>query len=263
MIYLITPTGARPQQIQHCAEWMQKQTYTGEVTWIIIDDCLPVTTEFIKDDFKENWKIIKVFPRPAWSPGENTQARNLSAGLAKVDNKKENIVFIIEDDDYYKPIYLDKMIDKMGNYQVIGETNTIYYNPMTRRYCDNNNKEHASLFQIAFRASMIPTFTNCFKQKFIDCTFFKMLDKNQVNLFHDGTLAIGIKGIPGRGGIGAGHSIHFTALFDRDLIVLKSLIGEDAEKYRGYYNENIAQRVRYPSQKRIPRDGTLFKARRY
>jgi len=32
MIYLITPTGARPQQIKHCAEWMQNQTYKGEVT---------------------------------------------------------------------------------------------------------------------------------------------------------------------------------------------------------------------------------------
>ena len=108
MIYLITPTGARPQQIRHCAEWMKNQTYTGKATWIIVDDGLPETTEFIKEDFKENWEIIKVFPRPAWMPGMNTQGRNIAAGLSKVENGKDNIVFIIEDDDYYKPVYIEK-----------------------------------------------------------------------------------------------------------------------------------------------------------
>ena len=47
MIALITPTGARERQIQLCAQWMKQQTYTGDVTWIIVDEAIPVTDNFI------------------------------------------------------------------------------------------------------------------------------------------------------------------------------------------------------------------------
>lgn len=265
MIYLITPTGARPQQIRHCANWMKNQTYKGEVTWIIVDDGNPVTTDFIKQDFKENWTIIKNYPKPVWTPGVNTQARNLSAGLSKVKNEKDNIIFIIEDDDYYKPVYIERMVERMGNHMVIGETNTIYYNVVTRRFADNGNKSHASLFQLAFKANMIPAFINCLNNRFIDFVFCNSV-KNQILLFHSGTLAIGIKGISGRGGIGAGHSLNFTAIYDKDMAFLKSMIGEDAGAYAKYYNEKAyaqpVQHVNIRGRRHIQLDGTLFKARR-
>lgn len=259
MIYLITPTGSRPQQIQHCADWMRAQTYTDEVTWIIIDDCLPVTTDFITENFRD-WKIIKIYPKPTWQRGMNTQGRNISAGIDIVSRlaTEEDIIFIIEDDDYYKPIYLERMIIRMGNYKLIAETNTIYYNVITRSFADNCNKQHASLFQIAFKPSLIPFFIQCLQAKFIDCTFFSIVNKSLINLFHDGTLAVGIKGIPGRGGIGAGHSLGFMHNNDSGLLALKSIIGEDAEKYRNYYNGNPI-RTQYNRPNRYP----LFKARRY
>jgi len=260
MIYLITPTGARPQQIRHCAEWMQNQTYAGEVTWIIIDDCLPLTTDFIPENFRENWKLIKLYPKPTWQHGMNTQARNISAGidvLLRIANE-EDVIFIIEDDDYYKPVYLERMIARMGDFKLIGETNTIYYNVTTRSFADNCNKLHASLFQVAFRPSLIPLFIQCFSAKFIDCTFFSVVNKNLIHLFHEGTLAIGIKGLPGRGGIGAGHSSAFMHNNDSNFSALKSLIGEDAEKYRNYYNGRPPQ-VQYTRRNSYP----LFKARRY
>jgi glycosyltransferase involved in cell wall biosynthesis len=268
MIYLITPTGSRPAQIRHCADWMRNQTYKGEVTWIIIDDCLPLTTDFITEDFREKWKIIKRYPKPAWQNGMNTQARNISDGINLISHyvTEDDIIFIIEDDDYYKPVYLERMIERMGEFKIIGETNTIYYNVITRRFADNCNKQHASLFQIAFKPSMIPLFVQSFKAKFIDCTFFSVINESLVNLFHDGTLAVGIKGLPGRGGIGAGHSSGFMANNDTNLRFLKNLIGEDAEKYRDYYNDKIVTKtihVNANRQRRINRNGTLFKSRMY
>ena len=50
------------------------------------------------------------------------------------------------------------------------------------------------------------------------------------------------------------------------LQVLKNLIGEDAEKYRAYYNEKIVTKtihVYSNRQRRIHHNGTLFKSRRY
>jgi len=218
-----------------------------------------LTTEFIAESFKENWKIVKAYPKPTWQHGMNTQARNISAGIDYVSHSatSEDIIFIIEDDDYYKPIYLERMVFHMGDFKVIGETNTIYYNVITRRYADNQNRQHASLFQIAFKPEMVPIFLQTFKAKFIDCTFFSLIDKNLVNLFHDGTLAVGIKGIQGRGGIGAGHSPAFTANNDYSFGFLKSIIGEDSEKYKHYFNG-----IGSIPQRRVG-GRPLFSARRY
>lgn len=43
MIVLITPTGARKNQFELCMRWMLRQTYQGNVVWIIVDDPVPVT----------------------------------------------------------------------------------------------------------------------------------------------------------------------------------------------------------------------------
>jgi hypothetical protein len=75
MIVLLTPTGARGVQFGLCALYMERQTYTGEVTWIIVDDAIPRTTDQVKDGFKANWHIVKINPNPVWQQGQNTQSR--------------------------------------------------------------------------------------------------------------------------------------------------------------------------------------------
>jgi hypothetical protein len=62
-----------------------------------------------------------------------------------------------------------------------------------------------------------------------------------VNLFNEGNLAIGMKGMAGRGGIGAGHKRDLfgrTGHEDRNMIWLRSQIGEDISLYLKYNNEN-------------------------
>lgn len=240
MIALITPTGARPNQFALCKKWMQNQVYHGKVVWIIVDDAVPLSTEIVQEDFRENWTIHKVYPTPAWS-GENTQARNIKAGLSFLtDNYKESEidgVFIIEDDDYYKPVYLEIMTRLFGNFSIIGETNTIYYNVVTRRFVVNPNRTHASLFQTAFRYDAIPYFEKCYYHPFIDCVLWNLIPNRY--LFFNNYLSVGMKGMPGRGGIGAGHKSAFTMKADMNMIYLKTIIGEkDASEYAGYYSNS-------------------------
>ena len=54
-----------------------------------------------------------------------------------------------------------------------------------------------------------------------------------VNLFINLQLAIGIKGMPGRSGIGTGHKLGngFTGIKDADLSKLKEFMGEDYKYY--------------------------------
>jgi hypothetical protein len=242
MIALITPTGARAEQFKLCQMFMERQTYRGDVIWIIVDDCLPLTTNSVGEGFKDKWTIIKVYPTPAWMPGDNTQGRNIQYGINVLfrNYKEKDIeaVFIIEDDDYYRPIYLESMMSRFGNFDTIGERNTIYYNVLFRGYVTNDNIKHASLFQIAFTPKVLPIFEQCYSQKFIDFVFFS-LAKN-VNLFNAGNLAIGIKGMRGRPGIGAGHvraMYNSQNRLDLSMNWLHGQIGEDARLYEKYYND--------------------------
>lgn len=241
MIALITPTGARSKQIKLCAEWMRRQTYDGAVLWVIVDDCIPVTTDCIPADFRKNWVIEKVYPKPVWKHGENTQARNLLAAIGVVRKYTQvTEIFIIEDDDYYTPQYIDVMHKKLQGFNAAAQVDTLYYNVQTHVNKRHNNKKHGSLFQTGFVSAILPVFENAVKgnSKFIDIYFWHLIGLSKVNLFsYETDLAIGMKGMPGRGGIGNGHRMR-SALQANDksgritgFLSLKHLIGMNYLSY--------------------------------
>jgi hypothetical protein len=239
MLALITPTGARPQQLQLCAKYMANQTYAGAVLWIIVDDALPQSSDFIAEDFRPNWQVLKVYPQPPWEAGQNTQGRNLKAGidalLAAVPVRDIEAIFIIEDDDYYKPHYLTAMAAQLDGALAFGETHTVYYNVRLRRWIEHENAEWSSLFQTAMRPAALKWFNMLYGEKFIDYAFFRLCPK--VKLFRTSEkLSIGMKGIAGRAGIGAGHGYIPHMLADHDATKLAALLGADAEPYLQYYD---------------------------
>jgi hypothetical protein len=235
MIALITPTGARPYQIQLCAFYMQRQTFAGEVCWVVVDDCQPRTTDFLTKEFRAGWEIIKVHPRPYWHAGQNTQGRNLAAGVAALlaAHKAKDIeaIYIIEDDDWYRATYLQEMYVAVRDYQLTAETHTVYYNIEFMRWHENQNDRWGSLFQTVFKPSVLSEFEKIYTEKFIDYVLFKAVTKG-VNLFRrTEKLAIGIKGQAGRSGIGAGHRFNTTLKPDPTGQQLREYIGNDAKYY--------------------------------
>lgn len=236
MIVLITPTGGRPDQIRLCAEFMNDQDYQGDVLWIVVDDCLPRTTDFLMDDFGRDWEIAFVYPDPPWKQGDNTQGRNIGEAIKLIrhvveDNDVEGI-FIIEDDDYYSPGYLTSMLRHLKGYDLAGETHTIYYTVKYRGWFMNQNAQHSSLFQIAFTPKVIDDLESVLHYKYIDIYFCQSVQNK--NLFRDGNLAVGIKGLPGRGGIGNGHGNLTSYEKDYDLKQLIKFIGKHAASYVKY-----------------------------
>ena len=238
MIVLITPTGSRYDQIMLCAHYMKRQTYEGKVLWLIVDDGVKRTTDSITTEFKCNWEIVKLYLTPSWRPGQNTQARNLYTATEhlRLNYSEDDIegIFIIEDDDYYKANYLEEMMKRFGDYDIIGEKNTVYYNVKWRNYYRHPNTTHASLFQTAFSIKALSLFEQSLGVKFIDCLFWeKGVNKH---LFNAGDLAVGMKGIPGRAGIGMGHNRNSGMTNDLALHKLRELIGDDCEFYASYGN---------------------------
>ena len=236
---------------------MKSQTYKGQVTWIIVDDADPRTTDCVKVGFN-GWDIRKIYPKPQWQEGENTQCRNLLAGLTELEKMQGvEAVLIIEDDDYYRPNYIEEMAKRMGDYDVIGETHTIYYNVNNRTYCKNNNSYHSSLFQVAFNPRCIEQIKeSCYikTHEYIDLRIFQLV--SNVGLFRAGDLAVGMKGMAGRGGIGVGHVMR--GIDDFHMKKLQSLIGDDFRAYEKYYNSKAVPVPKKINPNNAPLSQTMF-----
>lgn len=224
MLTLLTPTGARPVAFALCERWMVAQDYTGPVRWLVVDDGpepQPVTLA------RDGWVVEVVRPAPAWREGKNTQARNLLAGLAYC--RATDHVVVIEDDDHYAPNWLRHVAGELERAQLVGERRSRYYNLATRQGREMGNTAHASLCSTAVRGRAVDALRrSCRHGRGIDMHLWRTFTDR--HLF-DGRRVTGIKGLPGRGGIGIGHSRTFEGTADPDGALLRQWIGDAAEAY--------------------------------
>lgn len=224
MLTLLTVTGERPKAFALCEEWMRRQTYTGQVRWVIVDDGRTEQKINFQPE-RGTWHIEVYRPDTPWQPGQNTQARNLLLGLFVIHNH-ENLV-IIEDDDYYAPDWLETVERELEKAELVGETNARYYNLNKRMGREMENFRHSSLCSTAMRGQAIETFRSVCRPgiQFIDHILWQA-HSNQ-RLFK-GHRVVGIKGLPGRQGIGMGHDKKFTGIRDNGGKLLTEWIGLDA-----------------------------------
>jgi len=199
VLSVLTPTGARPEAFARCVQLMQRQTIQTPVRWVIVDDGPePMATPRIRD-----WQIIHIRPVPLWQPGENTQARNLLEGLKCCGDR----VAIVEDDDDYAPWWLETVSRWLDDHDLVGEAPSIYRRLDGSKDRDMGNKRHASLCATAFKGIGVrATFEQICRQNktMIDVKLWRAC---KGRIYPQQCGVIGIKGYPGRPGIGIGHRI--------------------------------------------------------
>lgn len=222
MITIITPTGGRPEAFALCEKYMARQSLKPD-QWIVVDDYPQETICTMGQE------IIR--PEPFWSEGQMTLPRNLLAGL---NQAKGDIVLVIEDDDWYHPDYIKIMAEKLKDHDLVGEGGAWYYNIKNYRYITHDNKEHASLCQTGFSKNILEPIkkliSNNLDQMFLDLKIWK-LECNKL-IFERLPINIGIKGMPGRGGIGYGHRDTMGKPDSEAFVLLKEWIGlPDSEIY--------------------------------
>lgn len=232
MITVITPTGERPEAFALCQMMLERQTYTGKVHWIVVDD--GETPQEVTLD-RPGWEVTIVRPQPFWKPGENTQARNLIAGLDA--GEPDTLTTIWEDDDWYSPEWLSALSQHAPRAELIGESKAVYFNVRTRRYGQLRNYQHSSLRCSAMRGDAIVAFRQVLTEfsRYYDFKLWKSFENCHV---FDGDMTVGIKGMPGRPGIATGHSDEWGT-FDPEMTRLRRWIGKDADLYADYYREDI------------------------
>lgn len=229
MITLITPTGDRPEAWDLCKRWMRAQTTSLPVRWVIVDDG---STPSDMSGTPEDWEIVVLYPHPKWSKGSgSTQARNLLT--AKPFVGPDDSVLIIEDDDYYHPDWIDRAAVMLQTADLVGLANMAYFNVahMTYRRCGNLG--HSCLCATGMKGEALTRFWEVLgvNQNYIDVELWRtFLGDKTISAKYD--LVVGIKGLPGRLGIGIGHRM-VTGV--SDTAKLRELVGdEDVKHYTPY-----------------------------
>jgi len=229
MLTLLTATGCRPVAWAICERLMARQTYAGPVRWIVVDDGQepqPVTFK------RDRWTVEIVRPDVKWAPGLNTQATNLLEGIDRLT--AEARLVIIEDDDCYAPEYLDRVNVWLDTAQLVGECAARYYQMGSGKYRQLSNRSHASLCSTAMRGRLaLDLFRQeCRRQdKFIDLGLWRKFIGTKA--LYESRMVVGLKGLPGRGGIGMGHRGDFAGERDAKGAKFREWVGLNVDLYEG------------------------------
>lgn len=232
---VITPTRDRPEAFALCVKWMMRQTIVDQIHWIVVDDGdVPVTG--LPDG------ISLTYIRRPPSKSLCTLHDNLLAAIPEI---KKNKVVIFEDDEHYSLNYLSEMDGLLNQADLVGESDAGYYHVGSRRWMIASMGRHASLCRTAFRSSLLLQFENVIRESrrdgdvFIDRRLWgrgagKAPTKSKF-LRPWTKISVGIKGMPGRGGLGKNHQRDLFPNSDPEMEVLRWWIGEDAKQYERFY----------------------------
>lgn len=126
-LYVITPTGDRPEGFSLCVDYMNRQTRRPDM-WLIVDDG---TTDAVSSQLSRVTVPYRVIRLPALR-GSNTLLRNLGAALAEVPESA--CVCVVEDDDWYPADYLATVYPLLLENDFVSIRECHYYHVPTRQY---------------------------------------------------------------------------------------------------------------------------------
>ena len=230
-ITLITCTGMRAESIRRCARFVHRFDGIGDtrVQWVVVDDGEVQTfVPYMGDGAAIEERLVR--PPHRWSPGANTLAMNLVAAMPYV---KYDSVLFIEDDDWYHRGYMSAQAECLRTADIAGEVPARYYHVPSARWCEMMSPQHASLCATAIRRAHLHLLAHaCAKSPgFIDVRLWQMtshLRQSRSRAAH----VVGIKGMPGRPGIGVGHKSYALIGWKPDPgHKLREWVGDDAGLY--------------------------------
>ena len=240
MIQLLTTTGFRPEAFELCRFFMERQTYTGDVRWIIVHDDDPYEYTGVRPGAR--WQVTKVDCSDIYKTGLNTQKRNLGIGLRSVNRNLP--LLIIDYDDWYPPHWLDLCVQGLkAGADLFGQTRMRKYHLTQRIARQRSFPGRSCLCATAMKGNAIDVFFNTVVNPSIrlpDVALWATagLAKAQA----PGNHVVGLKGLPGRSGIDSLSQFdsRFSKLQDGDVIdhdgsILRDWIGDDTRLYSQWW----------------------------
>jgi hypothetical protein len=226
---LITCTGDRQEAFSLCERFIARQSHKYD-RWIVVDDGLASTR------CSQGQEVLRL--PSVVGPSLN---RNLRAAL-DLCSAIDEAVLIIEDDDWYAADYIETTLKLLPSAALVGHGGGVYYHVGLRRFRNNRVSAHARLCATALRFEIVPCLQRIARgtDPYIDLRLWgKDGFKGAKRLTFDRPCkCIGIKGMPGRRGIGIGHRetwMRRRGHSDPSLTKLRELIGSDADLYAKFY----------------------------
>ena len=244
-ISIITPTGDRFETLRLLGRFLLAQTYTGLIQWIVVDDGETNATaralaEIGESALASRGIFLVHYRRPfrREDQGPKSLGNNLLAGLGLVAGRK---VLICEDDDCYLPEHVQDLVGRLEKADVAGTKWQRYLHLPSMSYRVFLNKGSA-LCSTGLRSQFIPVLAEAARaciqsgSKGIDAHFWAAMERIPgavLDIYDPVTHTIvGMKGLPGRGGIGVGHR---PKKFQPDPGGL--MLGEWTKQYESIYRE--------------------------
>lgn len=212
LVSIITPTKGRPEALELCKHYVQRQDYAGEIQHIIQEG--------------------------------GTLTENLLKAMPKVEG---HIVFIFEDDDHYSPEWVRAGVEKLHDVDIIGQWRTRYYHLPTGGWRELTDKkrlttcetQHVSALSCTafwtIHAYTLEQRCRTGNQKFVDRDVWQCVVSIVKSHLFDTNYVHGMKGLPGTPNMGSGGSPGFYHEHDDERSSkLREWVGDaDAEVYLG------------------------------
>lgn len=227
-ISVITPTADQPNGLALLERYMLRQTALP-AQWIVSDDGdVPA---------KLNGSQEHIVRERTYEGGASLASNVLTA----LQHAKGDVVAIMEHDDWYAPEHLETQLEflKKG-FLAAGSVNQRYFNVHTRQFRIMRNIGSA-LCNTVFHKSLIPNMQEACHRAIklnkicVDRFFWDSVTVKKA--IHEQNTVVGIKGLPGRKGLGLGHRPNNREWTnDHALQRLKSWVGEDYREYVRFYH---------------------------
>lgn len=248
IVSIITCTGNRPEAFSLCKKYVERQTFKGTIQWVVIDD----GKDAILDAgtlTRKNATVDTVRALRTWEPGLNTQRFNMEQALRAVTG---DYIFIFEDDDWYHPEYIERMLFLLKKYPLVGEGNSKYFNIKARAWKEMRNTRSSSLSQTALHKSIMPLLKDAINsgEFFFDIHLWRNAYEKKIDslIFTDKQLSVGMKGLPGRDGLGTGHKVNSNVnerwFPDPKFTKLEEWVGKDVDSYRKFVQAAKMQEIK-------------------
>lgn len=224
-ISVITPTADQPTGMFLAERYMRRQTLQPD-EWIVADDgVIPATLTMGQIHLA----------RPRTHEGGASLASNILAGLEKASG---DVILIWEHDDWYAPNHIELAAERLIAHRATGCVTQRYYNVATRQWILMHNVGSA-LCNTAFRRELAAKMKAGAERALaagsygLDRLFWDSLQAADKDI-HAIETVVGIKGLPGRKGLGMGHRPDKKRPWhdDPNMEKLEEWVGRDADVYR-------------------------------
>lgn len=270
-LIVVTPTRDRPEAFAIARRWMGRQTLATKDP--------PVFEWFIADDgdqpcvgLNQVAGLGQQLLEPGAPPGPPRVIRATyyrhaprKAVCTLHDNLEDFVTWLLEerkdfngwlaiweDDEYYSADYLETMLlaAKANGPGLVGIADAHYWHVQSRGWHHGGSHVHSSLCRTFLHRHYLGLLRQAIQESraersvFIDLKLWAAAKAAKVpTTLLEGAwrLSIGIKGLPGRGGLGKGHNPTAYKNRDEDGKMLRAWIGDDADVYLDFRNKGATR----------------------